>query len=368
MKNFILIISFSIFSISLISQEKINDNIKEEVPIKEQIKKRLEILDKESPMEFIFNEINYKYIQKYLTKDRKLISRMLAISPYYFPMIEQQLDRFDIPLELKYLTIVESALNPRAKSRSGATGIWQFMYPTGKQYGLEVTSYIDERKDPLKATIAACEYLEYLYNVFEDWNLALAAYNAGPGYLMRLIEKKQLKDYWSLRPYLRKETQGYIPAFVGVTYAMKYYEDHDIKISETNINLNEIDTISFKYEVPYYIFSEMFCVPNESLDYLNPSFKKDILPKKEVISLPVDAIMDIVRNEEYILDYLSRVERKEILVNEKREVYIVVKGDSLSKIGKKYNVKVNEIKKWNNLTSDHLSVGDKLILYVAQED
>ena len=175
---------------------------------------RLRRLDESSPMDFTYNKYIQFYIDRYLGRDVKLISRMLKISEYYFPMMEQQLDKFQIPLELKYLSIVESALNPKARSRSGATGLWQFMYPTGKEYGLDVTSYIDERQDPLKSTIAACEYFTKLYEMFGDWNLVLAAYNGGPGYLSRLIAKKELNDFWELRQYLRKETQGYVPKFI----------------------------------------------------------------------------------------------------------------------------------------------------------
>lgn len=362
------IISNNLSLNQIIEKEDIDKSkIKDDQHLFLEIKERMLKLDERSPMDFSFNETNYKYIQKYLGRDKKLISRMLGISPYYFPMIEQQLDRFQIPLELKYLTIVESALNPRSRSRSGATGLWQFMYLTGKEYGLEVTSYIDERQDPLKSTIAACEYLKYLYNMFGDWNLALAAYNGGPGYLRRTMEKTGLKDYWDLRPHLRKETQGYVPSFIAVSYVMTYYKEHNIEIFDMGIDIREIDTISFKCQIPYYLLSNMFCVSYETLNYLNPSFKKDLLPERDIISLPRDVVMDIVRNEDYFYEYLEKIEKKEILINEKREIYIVVKGDSLSKIGRKHKLKVSDIKDWNNLKSDDLSIGDKLILYISNE-
>ena len=332
------------------------------------IAKRMYLLDQSSPMDFTFNDITSFYIDRYLTRDVKLVSRMLGISSLYFPMMEQQLDRFQIPLELKYLAIVESALNPKARSRSGATGLWQFMYATGKEYNLNVTSYIDERQNPLKSTIAACEYFQVLYSIFGDWNLVLAAYNGGPGYLKRVMAKTELSDYWDLRPHLRKETQGYVPKFIALTYAMTFYKEHNIEVFDSNIKINERDTFSFRQQVPYYLLSDMFCVDVEILNYLNPSFKSELLPKGDVICLPKEVIMDIVVNENHFYDYLLKVESKEILVNEIRLVYIVKKGDYLGKISKQYKLSISEIKKWNKLHSDNLSIGDKLILYISDEN
>ena len=332
------------------------------------IAKRMYLLDQSSPMDFTFNDITSFYIDRYLTRDVKLVSRMLGISSLYFPMMEQQLDRFQIPLELKYLAIVESALNPKARSSSGATGLWQFMYATGKEYNLNVTSYIDERQNPLKSTIAACEYFQVLYSIFGDWNLVLAAYNGGPGYLKRVMAKTELSDYWDLRPHLRKETQGYVPKFIALTYAMTFYKEHNIEVFDSNIKINERDTLSFQQQVPYYLLSDMFCVDVEILNYLNPSFKSELLPKGDVICLPKEVIMDIVVNENHFYDYLLKVESKEILVNEIRLVYIVKKGDYLGKISKQYKLSISEIKKWNKLHSDNLSIGDKLILYISDEN
>jgi len=356
---FLLIYIFSSFHL-FAQRDSIIDTEKYEIT------KRMKLLDESSPMDLAFNEINYKYIKRYLGRDVKLISRMLGISPYYFPMMEQQLDRFQVPLELKYLAIVESSLNPKARSRSGATGLWQFMYPTGIEYGLEVTSYIDERQDPLKSTEAACIYFVKLYELFGDWNLVLAAYNGGPGYLTRLMGKTELTNYWELRPYLKRETQGYVPSFIAVNYAMNFYKEHNIEVQILNLDINEIDTISLKNQVPYNIFQEMFCVSPETLNYLNPSFKKEILLKNEVICLPSSVIMDIVKNEENLYVFLERVDTKEILIDEVRIVYSVVKGDYLGKISKAYNISVLDIKQWNNLNTDNLSIGDSLILYVPK--
>lgn len=333
-----------------------------------QMEKNMRDLNQSSPMEFILNEITYSYIEKYINKKNKLIPKMISLSEYYFPMIEQELDRFQIPLELKYIAIVESSLNPTAVSRSGARGLWQFMYPTAKQYELKITSYIDERQDPLKSTIAACEYFSDLYKIFNDWNLVLAAYNAGPGYLDRIIKKKGFKDYWQLRPYLRKETQGYIPSFIAISYAMTHYKNYNIEPLVLQMDIDDTDTISFKEQVSYQAITDFFCVPLETIIYLNPSFKRDIVDKNEVICLPDETIKDVVKNEDYFYQYLLKVEKKEILVNEKREVYFVVKGDNLSKIAHQYNIKVSEIIEWNSLETDFLSIGDKLILYLPDNE
>ena len=344
-----------------------NKQIIVNISSEELIRKRLKLLDDSSPIDFSYNNSTQYYINRYLEKDVKLISRMLGVSSYYFPMMEQQLDRFQIPLELKYLSIVESALNPKARSRSGAVGLWQFMYPTGKEYGLEVTSYIDERQDPLKSTIAACQYFEFLYSIFGDWHLALAAYNGGPGYIKRAMEKTELTNYWDLRPHLKKETQGYVPKFIAISYAMTFYKEHNVEIISSEMDITKNDTISFKKQIPYYLLTETFCVTKEVINYFNPAYKKEILPAGNVICLPHDVIMDLVRNEEFFYDYIEKVYKKEILVNEKRMIYVVEKGDYLGLIGKKYNLSVPDIKQWNNLKSDNLSIGDKLILYIPDE-
>ncbi|HJM15902.1 MAG TPA: transglycosylase SLT domain-containing protein [Flavobacteriales bacterium] len=348
--------------------DNLHDEIIENLSAEEEIiYKRMKLLDESSPIDFSYNKSTLYYINRYLEKDVKLISRMLGISPYYFPMMEQQLDRFQIPLELKYLSIVESSLNPKARSRSGATGLWQFMYPTGKEYGLKVTSYIDERQDPLKSTIAACTYFEKLYNMFGDWDLVLAAYNGGPGTLKRAIAKTEFASYWDLRPYLPKETQEYVPKFIAISYAMTFYKEHEIEIIHSEMDITESDTISFKKQVPYNLISDMFCVTKATLNYLNPAYKKDIIPLGDNICLPKDVIMDVVRNEDFFYEYLEKVENKEILVNESRLIYIVEKGDYLGKIAKQYNLSILDIKQWNNLHSDNLSIGDKLILFIPDE-
>ena len=332
------------------------------------IKLNLKQLDDMSPMNFIFNDEVLNKIQNYLGRESDLISRMIGVSEYYFPIIEQQLDRFQLPLELKYIAVVESSLNPTARSRSGAVGLWQFMYPTAQEYELNITSYLDDRQDPLKSTIAACEYFEFLYKMFNDWDLVLAAYNAGPGYINRLMIKTGSDNYWDLRPELSKETQWYVPKFIAISYAMTYYRDYDIQpFSYSSFSINEIDTTSFREQAPYYLMSDYFCINNETITYLNPAYKDEILPANSLITLPNNIITDVILNKDSFYEYLSNVYKKVILVNEIMMTYNVVKGDNLSKIAKQFSLNVLDIKKWNNLSSDFLSVGQKLILYVSDD-
>ena len=212
-----------------------------------------------------------------------------------------------------------------------------------------------------------CEYFLVLYEIFGDWNLVLAAYNGGPGYLKRLIAKKEINNYWDLRPYLRKETQGYVPKFIAMTYVMTYYKEHNIEVYNSNLNIEEIDTVSFKKQATYNLISDMFCVSTETLNYLNPSLQKRVVTCERTNLFAKEIIMDVVRNEDYFYEYLEKVYNKEILVNEIRLVYVVQKGDYLGKIAKQYGLSVSNIKDWNKMHSDNLSIGDKLILYIPDE-
>jgi len=329
---------------------------------------RLQKLDNSTPMDLVYNEKVQVFIESYLGRNKALISRMKGLAPYYFPMFERELDQYNLPLEFKYLAIVESALNPRARSHSGASGLWQFMYLTGKQYGLEVTSYMDERQDPLKATKSACEYFVSLYDTFGDWNLVLAAYNGGPGYLQQKIASVGSSDFWELYPYLRKETRNYVPIFIAVNYAMQFANEHDIATESPRIYFEEIDTLILKKEVESKTLTELLCVNEQSINYLNPAYKKSIFPKGSVLILPIDAVHDFKLNEKSNYAFIDAVENKKILINEERIVYRVHNGDYLGRIAKDHNVHVFQIKEWNNLKSANLDLGDKLVIYVKKDD
>jgi len=327
---------------------------------------RLRVLDKNSPMDLAYNDKVQSFIDSYIGRNKVLISRMQGVKELYFPMFEQQLDKHNLPLEFKYLAIVESALNPKAKSNSGATGLWQFMYLTGKQYGLNVTSYVDERQDPLKATVAACVYFEKLYDTFGDWNLVLAAYNGGPGYLQRKINSVGSNNFWDLYPHLRRETRNYVPTFIAMNYAMNYAGEHGIVTVPSKITLTDTDTLVLKHQVETQVLAEMLCLDDEIIQFLNPAYKKNLFPKSAVLVLPEFAITDFKNNEMSNYNFIDAVENKEILIDEERIVYRVHKGDYLGRIAESYGVHVFEIKEWNNLKSANLDIGDKLVIYVKK--
>ena len=354
---------------SIVLQDSIYDdsNSKTHIDSANMFAIRLEALDANSPMDLAYNDKVHPFIESYLGRNRALISRMLGFKKLYFPLFESLLDSYELPLELKYLAIVESALNPKAKSHSGATGLWQFMYLTGREYNLNVTSYIDERQDPIKSTQAACEYFLKLYDSFGDWNLVLAAYNGGPGYLQRKINSIGSNNFWDLYPHLRRETRNYIPTFIAVNYAMEFAEEHNIKSQNPKINLSDTDTIVIAQQVDISTLSKMLCLNTETLKYFNPLIKKDIFPKNSIIVLPSYAKNDFLNNKENNYAFIDAVDSKEILINEKRLLYTVEQGDYLGRIAKEHDVKIYEIKNWNKLTSSKLSIGKKLVLFVKDK-
>ena len=340
-----------------------NQNINQE----NTYKKRLFLLDEKTPMDLQYNEKEKPFIENYLGVNVKLIERMLALKELYFPLFEQTLDKYGLPMELKYLAIVESALNPKAKSSSGATGLWQFMYLTGKQYDLRVTSYMDERQDPYKSTEAACKYFVKLYEMFGDWNLVLAAYNGGPGYLQRKINSVGTYNFWDLHPHLRRETRNYIPTFIAVNYVMNFYDNHGVLPAKNSVNVLSVDTLNIKKQVDVATLSKLLCVNKETINYLNPAYKKDIFPKNAILILPDFAVVDFLDNAEANYVFIEAVDNKEILINEERIVYQVERGDYLGKIARNYGVQVFELKKWNNLRSTKLNIGQELVLYVKED-
>ena len=353
---------------SLVVDSVISDNstLSETKNPKHIYEERLRLLNNNTPMDLGYNDKVQPFIDSYLGKNKALISRMIGLSLYYFPLFEQQLDKYELPLEFKYLAIIESALNPKARSHSGASGLWQFMYLTGKEYGLDVTSYVDERQDPLMATQAACKYFLKLYDTFGDWNLVLAAYNGGPGYIQRKINSVGSSNFWELHPHLRRETRNYIPSFIAVNYAMNYANEHDIVIEKSKINFNKTDTITLKKQVELKVLTELLCVNSETINYLNPSYKKDIFPKGAILIFPSNNVYDFKLNESVNYAFIDAVDKKEILIDEDRVIYRVHQGDYLGRIAKEHNVHIFEIKEWNNLQSSNLDVGDKLVIYVKK--
>ncbi len=248
-----------------------------------------------SYIEMTFNPITRQYIEFYSKKRRKLVSYLLGNSEYYFPYFEEALDRYGLPLELKYLPIIESALNPRAISRAKAVGLWQFILPTARLYGLKVTSFIDERMDVLKSSDAADRYLRDLYNVFQDWHLALAAYNCGPGNVNKAIKRSGKTSYWEIYRYLPRETRGYVPAFIGAAYTFHYYKELNIVPHKTYLPKN-VDTIYVSKMLHLRQVSELLQIPLELLQLINPQYKKDIIPALPEQPLPLYLPVEYISN------------------------------------------------------------------------
>ena len=275
------------------------------------LKLRLEKLNQKTPFNIAYNPSLESVIQSFLKRRRGLIERMLTLSQFYFPMFEEELANQNVPLELKYLAIVESALNPRAKSRVGATGLWQFMYPTGKMFNLNVSSYVDERSDPIMATKAAAAYLSQLHGIFNDWDLALAAYNSGPGNVNKAIRRSGgYQNYWNIRANLPRETAGYVPAFLATMYLFEYAEEHGLKPKNAERPYFQTDTIHVKRLITFDQISKLVDVSVEELEVLNPSYKLNIIPfvdqKNYALRLPVDAIGKFVANEEQIYAFVEQ--------------------------------------------------------------
>ena len=337
---------------------------------------RLAALNLHTPIELTYNKEVKTFIDLYAVKKRKLTAKMLGLAELYFPMFEEALDKFDMPLEIKYLAIVESALNPSAGSRAGAKGLWQFMYGTGKVYGLKVTSLVDDRYDPYKSTIAACEHLSDLYDIYGDWSLALAAYNSGAGNVNRAIRRANgTKNYWAVWPFLPRETRGYVPAFIAVNYVMNYAAEHNIYPMRPGMFFYDVDTVTVNDVLAFDQLNEMIGVPLDELKFLNPQFKMGIIPatseKTYTIRIPRQYVADYLNNEQELYAYKTKkgVERDKLLAEVKkakdRNIHIVRSGENLGLIAKKYRVYVSQIKRWNNLRSNTIYPGQKLVLYGA---
>ena len=340
----------------------------------ELLKERLAHLDSQTPFHLEYNQQLEQIIKTYLKRRKSSFSNLMEKARFYFPLFEEQLDKYDLPLEVKYLAIVESALRPRARSRVGATGLWQFMYGTGKQFDLNVSSYVDERSDPYRATEAACKYLSELYGVFGDWDLALAAYNSGPGNVSKAIRRSGGNtNYWNIRHLLPRETAGYVPAFYATLYIFEYAEEHNIKGKKSSLAYFETDTVQIKRQVTFQQLYETLNVDIEILQFLNPQYKLDIIPyikgRNYTLTLPVKDIGNFVSNEQQIYAYVDAEEAKrekplpQYVEMNNRMVYRVKSGDYLGKIADKYGVRVSSIKRWNNLKSDNLRIGQRLVIY-----
>ncbi len=335
-----------------------------------------------SYIEMTFNHITKQYIEFYSKKRRKSVAYMLGNSEYYFPYFEEALDRYGLPLELKYLPVIESALNPRAVSRARAVGIWQFILPTAKLYGLKITSFTDERMDIIKSSDAAARYLRDLYNVFQDWHLALAAYNCGPGNVNKAIKRSGKQTYWGIYKYLPRETRGYVPAFIGAAYTFHYYKELNITPKKTFLPKN-VDTIYVNNMLHLKQVSELLQIPYELLQLLNSVYKKDIIPatpeKPFPLYLPVEYISKFITLGDSVYRYKDSIFFKAIRPNFYAEryngnieevaiIHKVKSGETLQSIAKKYKVSASDIASWNNISKKRpLRAGKNITIYIIRK-
>jgi membrane-bound lytic murein transglycosylase D len=340
---------------------------------------RMQRLDVESPINLVYNPYVRSFIDLYANKKRGTTARVLGLAQMYFPMFEQQLDKYNIPLEMKYLAIVESALNAKARSRVGAGGLWQFMYYTGKVYGLEVTSYVDDRNDPLKATVAACRHFNDLYNMYHDWLLVLAAYNSGPGNVNKAIRRSGGKmTFWEILPYLPRETRDYVPAFIAVNYVMAYSNEHNIYPVMPKILFHETDTVAVHQPLTLGILADKLKISISDLEFLNPTFRTGFIPATPAnpfyIRLPQKSIADFINNEPSFYAYyqLKGYNPNEFKANDGADYDVITqkvthkvrKGETLATIARKYDCSTSEIKKWNHLRRSSVAKGQTLKIYV----
>lgn len=340
---------------------------------------RIERLNLLTPINLTYNEHVKGFIKTYAVKGRKLTSLMLGLKEIYFPLFEEIFDKYNMPLELKYLAVVESALNPTAGSRAGAKGLWQFMYNTGKMYGLTENSLVDDRFDPYKSTEAAAKHLKDLYDIYGTWDLALAAYNSGPGNVNRAIRAAGgVKDYWAIWPFLPRETRGYVPAFIAVNYIFNYASEHNIYPMDPGILYYDIDSVSVHDVLAFDQISEFLDIDMDDLKFLNPSYKEGIIPATEgktyILRLPGNKVGYFLENEKNIYNFKSSkgIEREKLLAQIKkakeRTIHIVRSGENLGLIARKYRTTVGRIKRLNRLRSSRIYPGQKLVVYVGQRD
>ena len=340
-----------------------------------------------SIIEMPYNEVVQKFIDRYSGRLRHSVSYMLGASNFYMPIFEEALETYGLPLELKYLPVIESALNPTAVSRVGATGLWQFMLATGKRYGLEVNTLVDERRDPIKASYAAANYLSDLYKVFGDWNLVIAAYNCGPDQINKVIHRsKGSKDYWQIYPYLPKETRGYVPAFIAANYIMTYYCEHNICPMTTRLPA-KTDTVMVSRNVHLEQIAAVCNIDIEQLRTLNPAYRHDIVPgatKMSAVRLPHTEVGKFIDLEDSIYAYNAEVlfsKRATVEVNDDVPTYtrksstkrsrkkasrsrgrsVTVKsGQTLSEIAKRNGTTVAKLRRLNGIKGSNIRAGKKL--------
>ncbi len=336
---------------------------------------RIALMNDQSPFEFVYNGEVKKFIELYGVRKRKLTARILGLTQIYFPLFEEHLDKFNMPLELKYLAVIESALNPIANSPAGAKGLWQFMYGTGKVYGLKVSTYVDDRFDPYKSTIAACEHLTDLYDIYGSWSLALAAYNSGAGNVNKAIRRAGgIKNFWAIKKFLPKETASYVPAFIAASYVLTYANEHKIYPVDPGILYYEVDTVTVHNPLSFDQISEMLNIPMDEIAFLNPSFKRRIIPASAEnpykLRLRKKYIGNFINNEAALYAYrtkdgLASDAMAQMVYTSYRdsELYTVKSGETVTSIAKKFHMTPGELKSLNGLKKNTIKPKKKILVY-----
>ena len=332
---------------------------------------QLQQLNQTTPFNVGHNATLERFIRVYLKDRRENLDRLLGKAAYYFPVFEQYLDKFDLPLEIKYLAVVESALNPAAISTSGAKGLWQFMYGTGLEYNLYIDSYIDERYDYIKSTEAACAYLQKLYKTFNDWDLALAAYNSGPGNVKKAIKRAGGKtNYWEIRQFLPQETQSYVPAFYATFYLFSFADYHGLKPQKPELSYYQTDTVHIKRSLSFERIHKGIGIENDLLKSLNPQYKKEHIPqvkeRRMILTLPLDMMARFLEKEHEFYEASSLVQLKpgasDVIPINPHNSYTVKPGENLQHIANKHQISIDQLKSWNGLQTNFLIQGQSLVV------
>lgn len=338
-----------------------------------------------SAIDLSYNRFVKSYIKVYTEKKRPEVEKMLGLTQYYFPIFEEILDQYNLPQELKYLPIIESALNPKATSRVGAAGLWQFMYGTGKMYKLEINSFVDERRDPVKSSHAAAQFIQDLYRMYDDWILVIAAYNCGPGNVNKAIRRSGgKKNYWEMYYYLPRETRGYVPAFIAATYFMNYYKEHNLAPQQIDYPY-VTDTLEIKEELHLKQVAEVLNIPVQYLRDLNPQYRYDIIPAKNksyFLNIPYEYSGHFISNQDSIFKYKDKefFDPSKIIIkpnsnysyktpqpaNTSAVYYKVKEGDNLGFIADWYDVGLSQVRSWNGIRRNLIRVGQKLVIYVPK--
>jgi membrane-bound lytic murein transglycosylase D len=338
---------------------------------------QFEELNKHTPIPLEYNEHVKSYIEIFTVSRKNEFGKIVGLSDYYFPIFESYLDKYQLPLELKYLPVVESGLNPFAVSKSAAVGLWQFKINAAKLFGLHVDSYVDERYDPHASSDAASKYLQYLYTTFNDWLLALAAYNGGPGEVRKAIERANGEtNYWKIRPYLSDQAQKYVPAFIAALYVMNNPEYHGIYKVPPIYEYADVDTLQINYQVSFEQIQTIVDISDSTLQHLNPQYKLKLIPegKSNTLVLPAEEALAYLRNENRIRaqqisedTYLQLKENAGNTYGRSKHIHVVQKGEFFHKIALQYNCTIENIKAWNSIETNEIHPGQELIIWIKSD-